>query len=239
MPPPPKVAHIEALRGLAGVEQLAEILQQYDILAQQFRDWSKLADLAAKRQPGWEALCGLLKHGAALPQAGEFQKQAEAVRVERRLLDGTDPVPDIRKSLGGVLRAALIAAAGEYEKTYRREMAALEANDNWQRLAASDRKRILAEERIDSLPSLTMGSEDALISTLERTPLTEWRTKTDALAQQFARAAMAAAQLLEPRAQRVHLTSATLKTPEEVRAWVGSTERDLLNRLAQGPVVIS
>jgi hypothetical protein len=215
------------------------MLKQHDILTREFRDWTRLAELAAKRQPGWEALRRLLKHSAALPPASEFQNQAEAVRIQRRLLDSTDPVPEIRKSLSGILRAAVNAAAQEYEKTYRQELATLEANDNWRRLAATDRKRILTDEHIDSLPRVAVGSEDELLSTLERTPLTQWRTKTDALAQQSARAAMAAALLLEPLAQRVHLTSATLKTPEDVRAWVSITERDLLNQLAQGPVVIS
>ncbi len=239
MPARPAAGHIETLRGLAGVEQLAEMLKQHDILTREFRDWTRLAELAAKRQPGWEALRRLLKHSAALPPASEFQNQAEAVRIQRRLLDSTDPVPEIRKSLSGILRAAVNAAAQEYEKTYRQELATLEANDNWRRLAATDRKRILTDEHIDSLPRVAVGSEDELLSTLERTPLTQWRTKTDALTQQFARAAMVTAQLLEPTARRVHLTSATLKTPEDVRAWVSITERDLLNQLSHGPVVIS
>ena len=56
---------------------------------------------------------------------------------------------------------------------------------------------------------------------------------------QFADAALAAAKVLEPKTQRVHLTSATLKTPDEIKAWLAKTETELLAKLATGPVVIS
>jgi hypothetical protein len=85
----------------------------------------------------------------------------------------------------------------------------------------------------------TCGTEADLIRKLEQTPLSAWKTRTDALPQQFARAAMAAAKLLEPKTQRVHLTSGTLKSEQEVKAWISSTEKDLLAKLKTGPVVVS
>ena len=105
-------------------------------------------------------------------------------------------------------------------------MAALTASDNWKKLKADQRKQILADEGIDELPALSVGTEADLIRSLEQTALPAWKTKTDALPQQFARAAMAAAKLLEPKTQRVHLTSGTLKTEQEVKAWLaGDGER--------------
>jgi len=68
--------------------------------------------------------------------------------------------------------------------------------------------------------------------------LPAWKTKTDALPQQFARAGMAAAKLLEPKIQRVHLTSGTLKTEQDVKTWLASAESDLLEKLKNGPIVI-
>ena len=174
-----------------------------------------------------------------MPGADELRKQAEAVKSERRLLDASDPVPDIRKAAVDALRAAVTAAHAEYEKTYNEQMAALTASDNWKKLKADQQKQILADEGIDDLPALSVGTEADLIRTLEQTPLPAWKTKTDALPQQFARAAMAAAKLLEPKTQRVHLTSGTLKTEQEVKAWLAGTEKDLLAKLKDGPVVIS
>ncbi len=239
MPVPPGTGHLDMLRGYAGVEQLAEILKQHDALAQQAKDWGKLAELAAKRKPTWETFCTLLKHADAMSGADELRKQANAVMSERRLLDASDPVPDIRKAATEALRAAVTAAYGEYERIYNEQMAALTDSDNWKKLKPDPRKQILADEGIDELPALSVGSETDLIRSLEQTALPAWKTKTDALSQQFARAAMAAAKLLEPKTQRVHLTSDTLKTEQEVKTWLAGTEKELLAKLKKGPIVIS
>ena len=239
MPARPAMAHLDTLRGFGGSEQLAKILKQHDTLAQQAKDWGKLAELAGKRKPAWETLGMLFKHADAMLGVDELRKQAEAVKSERRLLDASDPVPDIRKAAVGALRAAVTAAHTEYEEIYNEQMAALTAGDNWKKLKVDQRKQILADEGIDTVPALAVGSEADLIHALEQTPLPGWKTKTDALPQQFGRAAVTAAKLLEPKTQRVHLTSGTLKVEEEVKTWLAGTEKDLLAKLKSGPVVIS
>jgi len=100
-------------------------------------------------------------------------------------------------------------------------------------------RRILVSEGIGALPKLEVSTEEELIRALDQTPLPAWKTKTDALAQQFARAAMAAARLLEPKTQRVHLTSGTLKTEQDVKDWLSNTEKDLLTKIKTGPVIVS
>jgi hypothetical protein len=239
MPAQASTAHLETIKGFGGAEQLAEILKQHDTLALQAKEWGKLAELAGKRKSAWETLSTLLRHAGAMPAAAEFRKQADAVKSERRLLDASDPVPDIRKAVVDALRAAVKAAYAEYEKTYNEQMAALTASDNWKKGKADQRKQILAGEDIDALPSLAVGGEADLIRTLEQTPLQGWKTRTDALPRQFARAAMAAAKLLEPKTQQVHLSSGTLKTEQDIKAWLADTEEDLLAKLKNGPIVIS
>jgi hypothetical protein len=238
-PSRPSTVHLDTLRSFGGVEQLAEILKQHDTLAQQAKDWSKLAELAGKRKPAWETLGTLLKHADAMPGANELRAQADAVRSERRLLDASDPMPDIRKGAVDALRAAVTAAYAEYKKTYNEQMATLTASENWKKLNTGQCKQILADEAIDTLSALAVGSESDLIRTLEQTSLPAWKTKTDALSQQFSRAAMAAAKLLEPKTQRIHLSSGTLKSEQEVKTWLAATEKDLLAKLTNGPVVIS
>ena len=181
----------------------------------------------------------MLKHADAMPGADELRAQADAVKSERRLLDASDAVPDIRKSAVDALRAAVTAAHAEYEKTYNEQIAALTASDNWKKLKADQQKQILAAEGIDTLPALAVGSEPDLIRTLEQTALPAWKTKTDALTQQFARAAMATARRLEPKTQNVRLTSGTLRTKNEVSEWLAETERTLLEKLNDGPIVIA
>ncbi|HOX23760.1 MAG TPA: hypothetical protein PLL10_09865, partial [Elusimicrobiales bacterium] len=69
--------------------------------------------------------------------------------------------------------------------------------------------------------------------------LDSWKVKTTALPQQFIQALLAAAKLLEPKTQHVHLTSPTLKTAEDVKAWLSAKEKELLAQIKKGPVVIS
>lgn len=239
MPARPGTAHLETLRSFGGVEQLAEILKQHDTLAQQAKDWSNLAELAIKRKPAWEAFSILLRHAGAIPDADELRKQADAVKSERRLLDASDLVPDIRKAAVDALRAAVTSAHADFAQTYNDQMAALTANDTWKKLKTDQRKQILVEEGIDALPPLAVGTEADLIRSLEQTSLSAWKSRSDALPQQFTRATMAAFKLLEPTTQHVHLASGTLKTPEELETWLAGTEKHLLEKLKTGPVVIS
>ncbi len=239
MPARPATAHLDTLRGFSGAEQLMEILKQHDTLAQQAKVWAKLAELAGKRKPAWETLCALLKHADTMPGDNELRSQAEAVKSERRLLDASDPVPDIRKAAVDALRAAVTVAHAECEKTYYEQMASLTAGESWKKLEAEQQKQILTDEGIDALPALTIGAEADLIRTLEQTALPAWKIKTDALLQQFARVAMVAAKLLEPKTQHVRLTSGTLSTKNEVSEWLAETERKLLEKLNDGPIVIA
>ncbi len=239
LPQRPNTAHLDTLRGYVGVEQLAEILKVHDTLAEQATQWSKLADLASKRSPAWDTLCTLLKHADSVDGADELRRQADAVRTERRLLEASDPVQPIRRGAVDALRTAVTAAHGLHEQTYNAQMATLIANDAWKKINDDQRQQILTAEGLTAPPKLSVGNETDLLDTLDQTPLPAWKTRTDALAQQFARAAMAAARLLEPRTQHVHLTSGALKTEADVKAWLTETEKDLVTKLKDGPVVIS
>ena len=118
-------------------------------------------------------------------------------------------------------------------------MAALTANDNWNMISLGQQDDILYTEGIGEIPPLSIGDDSSLIGALEETPLTGWKTKIDALPQQFSNAALAAAKLLEPETQNIKLTSGTLKTEADVTTWINRTELELLERLENGPIVIS
>ncbi len=239
MPERPSTNHLDNLRALAGNEQLAEILKQHDTLSKQTKDWSDLAELAAKRKPAWETLQLLLKHSKTLPESEDLNKQANAVRDERRLFDETDPIPAIHKDAVTALRAAVKKAHDDFKTVYDVEMAALTQNDNWNIISLEQQEDILDTEGIAEIPPLLIGDDSSLIGALEETPVTGWKTKIDALPQQFSNAVLAAAILLEPETQTVKLTSGTLKTEDDVRNWIVDVEENLLDKIQDGPIVIS
>jgi hypothetical protein len=239
LPVKPKTEHLDAIRALAGNEQLGEILSQHDVLSEQVAGWTKLAGLAAKRMPAWEQLVRLIDHAATLPEADDLRSQAESVKAERRLLEAADLLPEIRKEAVSALRRAVKAGHGEFARIFDTQMAALTGSETWKNLSAEQQKELLNSEGIVEVPPLSIGDEADLLRSLEETPLPTWQTKTDALPQQFAKAVVAAARLLEPQVQRVHLGSTTLKTEADVKRWAAQTESELVSKLKDGPIVIA
>ncbi len=239
LPERPSLGHLESLRGLAGNEQLAALLAQHDTLAQQLKEWSGRAELAARRKPAWETLLKLLSHGNHQPEIRELRKQAEAVLNDRRLIEPSDPVPLIHKVAAKHLREAVSSAFSQYSAVFKQQTAELEASENWRALQAAQRQKLLEEAGINALPKLDVGDDTALLQCLEGCSLDSWKIKTTALPQQFIQAHLAAAKVLEPKTQQVHLSSPTLKTAEDVKRWIADKEKELLGHIKKGPVVIS
>ena len=118
-------------------------------------------------------------------------------------------------------------------------MDALTASDNWKALSKAQRDQVLSETGLtNAVPTLSIGDDTGLLRSLRETSLPAWRTKTDALPQQFRNAALAAAKLLEPKTQSVRLSSGTIKTEADVKTWLAETEKDLIQKVKKGPIVI-
>ncbi len=239
LPACPKTVLLDSLRALAGNELLAGILKEHDELKKCIEDWTAKAKLAGKRLPHWNALEKLLFHARSITETTELQEQADAIKDERRLLEDSDPTPPIHSKLVSILRTALKSAHSELKNVFDHEMSALSENTNWKKLKDADRKRLLAEYSIEEPGDLSIGNDDALIATLEQTPLESWKTLAEALPERFKKVALAAAQLLEPKTRNVHLTSGTLKSEKDIKSWLAETEKKLMDDLKKGPIVIS
>ncbi|QDV91803.1 hypothetical protein RAS2_29090 [Phycisphaerae bacterium RAS2] len=239
LPERPKTLHLADLRGLAGNERLTKILSELDTLKANAKDWKALAELAERRRPEWERLQRMMAHGIGLPGFDEVCTAAKGIEDGRLLLDGTDHIKPLVKKAAGALRAATSEAHSGLTKRHASEKATLEKGEAWQKISAAQRTSILAEEGIVDVPSIDVGTDETLLATLDIAPLSSWKDKADALPSRFANAAVKAAKLLEPKIQQVKLTSGTLKTPNEVKAWVAEKQCELLERLKSGPIVIS
>lgn len=239
LPERPDTRHLLDLQSLAGNEQLVGILNRHDELLQDINGWTKARDLAEKRLPAYKRLLSLARHADGLAAATEARSQIEAIAANRSLLNAADPVPDLAKTLADALRAELASAEKHYAETYESESARLEAAESWQQIAPSDRDRILNGLHIVQATKGATGTEQEVLESVERIPLDAWRTRTAALPQLFAEARMQADKLIEPKTHHVKLDSATLRTPEEVKAWVAKTEQELLKQLKHGPIVVS
>jgi len=239
LPERPDTSHLLDLQSLAGNEQLVGILNRHDELLKNIEDWAKARDLAEKRLPVYKHLLSLVNHAEGLDAAKEAQPQIEAISANRSLLDSADPVPDLAKTLADALRAALVEAEKRYSEIFEEESARLEAAESWQKIEQAECDRILKSLNIVKVSKGATGTEQEVLDSLGRISLDAWRTKAAALPQLFADARIQADKLVEPKTHHVKLGSTTLRTPEEVKAWVEKTEQELLEQLKQGPVVVS
>ena len=238
LPVRPDTGAVEELRSRAGNEQLLAVLDRHDQLAANLADWTAAGQLAAARLPAFRRLQALARHAEGLAAAGAALPQLAALVEHRRLLDATDPVPDLAARLTDALRAALARSQAGYDETYQAERQRLEQAESWRQLDPARRREILDRLRLEPVTAGATGTEREVLESLDRISLDGWRTRTAALPQWFAQARAAADRLVEPEIRHHKLTGATLRTPADVRAWIETTERELLNQVEQGPVVI-
>jgi hypothetical protein len=239
LPETPPTEHLVELRSFAGNEQLAVILEQIDVLDEQAKEWSQRGKLAAKRMPTWEQLAKLLDHAKDLPGVGELCRQADAVRDERRLLEATDPVPDILKAVTSLLRTELALVQEVHRAARKRHMDELEASEAWKQLVPEEQQQILATHGLGTDDAFLIESDDDLFRALEQTPLATRRTKTAALSQQFQDLILSVTTKLEPKTRPVKIQGGVLKNEAEVREWLAATEKTLLDEVKDGPIIIS
>ena len=238
LPERPDTRHLSDLESLAGNEQLLGILERHDEISANLDDWTGAGSLAAKRLPAFQRLQTLARHADGLDAAREAKPQIEAIVGDRRLLDASDPVPGLAANLTNALRSALAESQNRYDATYREELQRLEKAESWRRLEPGDRDAIFARLHISKASTGATGSEQEVLESLERISLDGWRTRTAALPSLFAQARAEADRLVEPKIRHVKLESPTLRTAEDVDAWVRKTEADLLRQVEQGPIVI-
>jgi len=238
LPAKPSRAHIETLRTLAGNEQLARILAQYDTLESQCQAWSQLSALAEQRKREWDICQNLVEHAKDI-DIPELTAQLDAIRNDRRLLAEPNPLVPVRKEVVKILRDSLNTLYESFRSDYDSYLHSLEKSENWEKLNQEQRQNLLKQEGLDGLPEIETGDECALLRSLDKISLVTWKTKIQALPQQFANVALAAAQLLEPETRKIHLSSQILRTPDDVKKWSQKVEKELLEDIKKGPIIIS
>ena len=176
--------------------------------------------------------------GGRLDAAMEVRPQIEAIAANRSLLAPADPVPDLARKLADALRAALADAEDRHARTYDEEWQRLSSAESWQTIEPKAREGILGRLRIAKATKGATGTEQEVLQSLERISLDGWRTRTAALPRLFADARAEADRLVEPAVRHVKLASSVLRSPEDVKEWAEATERELLDRIRHGPVVV-
>ncbi len=229
---------VEDIERLVGNEQLVAIKDKAEDLKQRIATWTRLGETKAKRQPVWGLVVRLAQHAAPLDAALPHIEQMEAVRDQRLLLDSTDHVSPLRKTLADLLRGEVNRLHAEYDQAWQNAMAALADSEVWQSLDASIRQSILQEVDLREPVLPAIQTDEALAAHLDAHSLAAARAEADAIFTRVNHAIQRAAKHLEPQVQTVSVERTTLRTAADVEVWLQRQKKRVLDALKQGPVLI-
>ncbi len=238
LPAKPDTSHLRELQSLAGNEQLLAILEKRSVLESNIEQWGAASERGAKRLPAFERLRALMGHAEGQDFAVEIQPQFEALLSQRSLLADPNPLPGVTKALVEGLRREIGHRCAEYGATFEAEKEKLTTSESWRKIGEPDRQGIFTRLGLRKQEPGSLGTEEEVLSSLDRISLEGWATRAAALPHLFAEAHLQAARLLEPKTEAVKLSSATLRSPEEVEAWLAAARQSLLAALHDGPVVV-
>jgi len=239
MPALPNLLFLDELSALTGGVLVKELAAQADELEKRIAGWKKIKELVDARAPVWNLIERLAKHAQGLLTAAGVLVQVEAVRSQRLLLEGTDPVDPLRAGLADALRKALLDAQGAYEAAISKGLTSLNTSSLWSRLSESDRSSILANVGITAASQLSVPSDELLASALDAKSLSSRRAEADAIPGRVQKALEQAAKLLEPKVRPITIERSTLATEAEVVAWLDRQKDALICAIKDGPVLVS
>jgi hypothetical protein len=239
LPPIPALTEIEDLQRLVGNDQLLAIKGKAPYIETQMNSWLKLRDLANQRRPGWEVLQRMAKQVHDIPEAQGHLQQMDAIVKQRLLLEGSDPTVGIRNAISDLLRSTLDSLYRLQDGAFKHAMESLAANALWLKVSSNDRENILTNVGLSKPTRPDVGTDDALLATLESRPLSAIRAEIDAIPGRIQQAIEAAARLLEPQVQTIFLERTTLRSEADIDAWLGRQKEKLVQAVKKGPVLVS
>lgn len=239
LPARPSTEHLDEIGRLTGNEQLGALIVAKKALETDIAAWRAKGERARTRLARWHALERLAEGAKGLASFDDVRPEMDAIVQGRTLLDDTDYVRPLCAKLEGALREALREAHARCVAVHEGAMADLAASQEWQQITDEQRESISRSNNLGGMSPLDVGGEDALLRALAERSLRGWAELELALPQRFARAREEAAKALEPKVQRVSLTSGVLRNEADVTSWVAETQTRLLDKLGDGPVVIT
>lgn len=237
-PERPDTSHIDALMALVGNEQLVAVHAQREMLREEARTWALAGEAIEKRMESWKTLMELLENAATLPEAASVQGQVDVIVAQRQLLADPDVVPALAEQVTQILRKALLDVQKAYKDAYDKGLQMLENDESWGQLDAERRTKLLQAHGLSQLPAVRTGTALEVLGSLRAMNFGTWGDRTAALPTRFDKVRMEATELVQPKAITYRAPARTLKSAEEVKAWVAEVERELLERVQQGPVVV-
>ena len=239
-PARPDSKPIDEIRLLSGNEQLLSLYNQRDELAQLHTDWKEQTEKIEKRWPSWLKLKELLGYAENLPDAEVYIAQKKNIEDQRFLLAEPDFITPMVSSVVQLLREELNRLDAAYSEKHEEGMLRLGKDNNWIQLEPEQKNNLLGEQllTLKHRPEIRVQTTEDILATLNKFGLSSLRDRVIALPGRFEQIIVQAAELLEPKAQFIAVPRRTLKTEDDIDAWVEEVKVQLKAALDKGPIVI-
>ncbi|WP_300670196.1 BREX system P-loop protein BrxC [Desulfoluna sp.] len=239
-PERPDTKILDEIRRLGGNEQLLAIFNNREILTDHLTQWKILGEKITERWPNWMTLKRLAGHVNGIQDAEVTLAQVKAIEENCHLLEEPDPITPLIAGLSQRLRDELNALVGAFRSGHDQGMERLRHDENWEALEPEERNRLLSEQRLTlaDIPEVSVADTDGVLETLSYISLSAFADRVAAVSSRFDAVLTEAAELMEPEAQFVSVPRRTLKTDEEIEAWLEEMKNRLTQALASGPVIV-
>ena len=236
LPAPMSSPLVDELKAKSGAELVQFVALNDSTIKELAQTAKELASKKDKALKEYRAAEALILH---LPSAdSDLQEQFIAVSKNRNLLEKPDPVAPIVVAATELLRQAISAKYTLYATCVASALLELELDESWKSLSEDQRSMIKAEQRLVSPVTPALGtSEEVLVAVRER-PLDSWDDVFAALPARISSAQDRAVHLLEPEAVKVALPKATLKSQDDIDAFIDSVRTKLTADLAEHKSII-
>ena len=239
LPQPPDQTLVTDLQGIPGNQQVVEVASRVEELIKYYQDCSQATEVIRERMPAWKQLEALLPHSRQLEEHVSLKSQMDAVRTGRNMLDNPNPLPPLLNQVTTALRKAVYEQHECLKAERDREVAELEASDDWAKIKPDDRENILDSNELGPVPDLNIGSDEELLRSLNDTTLNEWSNRILATRTRGTQTREKIAKLLSPEAVTIRIPRTTLGSKEEVESYVRELRDQLLKQIAESPVIIA
>jgi len=220
LPEQPDAEHLDALLALRGNQLFRAVANDHDRLSRDLEQWQAADGKRQKRENEWDMLGRLLHHADKLPVVAAVQPAYEAIRDGRQLLDEPNPIAPLLDELATAIRAEILQTAEALSVAQKAAVAELEESADWKKLDVSDRAEILAEATLTAADLPETSTEAALLDALDVAPLSGWRDRISLVSSRRDQARQRAAKRLEPDSVTVALPPATIKSPNDLEAYI-------------------
>ena len=240
-PEKPDTQLLDDIRLATGNEQLMALYSNKDELSKNIEEWKSVSAIISKRLPEWETLNRLAQYADGVKDSEIILSPVESIKEKRQLLDDPDPVDPLITRLSQLLRDELNRLSAEYTSNHSDGMKQLELDENWEQLVQEQKLNLLQAQKLilSDKPKVDVSNTQEIIKTLQTISLSSFADRVAAMPSRFDAIATKAAELLEPEVKTISLSKRTLKSPEDIDAWIKEIEQQLKSALNNGPIRIS